>query len=95
VSRAFVLGWNLHNEQKRRFDDLAGTMTSVLQATRGARRAEVPAEAVVALADRAAALLKRLVARASAVTNIDDADSGALTSPQTVVDGPMKGLDRY
>jgi len=38
------------------FDNFTGTMTAVLKATSGARRAEIPAE-TAALADRAAALL--------------------------------------
>ena len=77
------------------FDNFTGTITAVLKATSGARRAEIPAETVVALADRAAALLKRKAAPASAVINSDDANSGALPSPQAVVDGLMKRLDRY
>jgi len=76
------------------FDNFTGTITAVLKATSGARRAEIPAE-TGALADRAAALLKRKAAPASAVINSDDANSGALPSPQAVVDGLMKRLDRY
>ena len=76
------------------FDNFTGTMTAVLKATSGARRAEIPAE-TAALADRAAALLKRKAAPASAVINSDDANSGALPLAAGVVDGLMKRLDRY
>jgi len=58
------------------FDNFTGTMTAVLKATSEARRAEIPAE-TGARADRAAALLKRKAAPASAVINSDDANSGA------------------
>jgi len=69
-------------------------MTAVLKATSEARRAEIPAE-TGALADRAAALLKRKAAPASSVINSDDANSGAHPRRRRVVDGLMKRLDRY
>jgi hypothetical protein len=74
-------------------DTLAGTMTAVLEATRAAMSADMPTDATVALAERAAALLRPLVARAGAVIN-GEADSGAPASPQAVVDSVMKRLDR-
>jgi hypothetical protein len=70
-------------------DTLAGTMTAVLEATRAAMRADMPPEAAAALADRAAAWLKPLVARAGAVIN-GDADASLPNVPQAVVDGLMK-----
>ena len=72
-------------------DILAGTMTAVLEATRAAMSAEIPPDAAVALAERAAALLRPLVARAGAVINgNDDADGSDPMTPQAVVDGLMK-----
>ena len=50
-------------------DTLAGTMTAVLEATRAAMSADLPPESRGALAERAAAWLKPLVARAGAVIN--------------------------
>ena len=50
-------------------DTLAGTMTAVLEATRAAMSADLPPASRGALADRAAAWLKPLVARAGAVIN--------------------------
>ncbi len=72
-------------------DTLAGTMTAVLEATRAAMSSDVPPETAVVLADRAATLLKPLVARAGAVINGEDtADTGEPATPQAVVDGLMK-----
>ena len=72
-------------------DTLASTMTAVLEATRAAMRSDLPPESAVALADRAAALLRPLVARAGAVINGDaDADTGHPMAPQAVVDRLMK-----
>jgi hypothetical protein len=66
-------------------------MTAVLATTRAAMSADMPHDAAAALADRAAALLKPLVARAGAVINGEDnVDSGAQVSPQAAVDRLMK-----
>lgn len=70
-------------------DTLAGTMTAVLEATRTALRADMPPAAAGVLADRAAAWLKPLVARAGAVIN-GEPDASLPNAPQTVVDGLMK-----
>ena len=70
-------------------DTLAGTMTAVLEATRATMSADMPPEAAGALADRAAAWLRPLVARAGAVIN-GDADANLPDAPQAVVDGLMK-----
>jgi hypothetical protein len=72
-------------------DALASTMTAVLEATRAAMNSAVPPQSAVALADRAAALLRPLVARAGAVIN-GEATSGAgePVTPQAMVDGLMK-----
>ena len=72
-------------------DTLAVTMTAVLEATRAALRTEMPPEVAGVLADRAAAWLKPLVARAGAVIN-GETDAGLTqpVSPQAVVDGLMK-----
>ncbi len=70
-------------------DTLAGTMTAVLETTRAAMSAGMPPETAAALADRATAWLKPLVARAGAVIN-GDADASLPGSPQAVVDGLMK-----
>lgn len=76
-------------------DTLAGTMTAVLEATRAAMRSDMPPAAAATLADRAAAWLKPLVARAGAVIN-GDTDAGLgqplgqPVTPQAVVDGLMK-----
>jgi hypothetical protein len=74
-------------------DTLAGTMNAVLEATHAAMSADLPTEGTTALAERAAALLRPLVARAGAVIN-GEADSGASASPQAVVDSLMMRLDR-
>ena len=72
-------------------DTLAGTMTAVLAATRAAMSANMPPETAAALADRAAALLKPLVARAGAVINGGAMiNSGDPQAPQAVVDALMK-----
>jgi hypothetical protein len=70
-------------------DTLAGTMTAVLEATCAAMSAGMQPEAASELADRAAAWLKPLVARAGAVIN-GDADASLPDAPQAVVDGLMK-----
>ena len=72
-------------------DTLAGTMIAVLEATRAAMHADLPQPAAVALADRAAALLRPLVARAGAVINGEDsAEPGEPAPPQAMVDRLMK-----
>jgi hypothetical protein len=70
-------------------DTLAGTMTAVLEATRAALRSDMPPETAGALGDRAAVLLRPLVARAGAVIN-GDSDASLPDAPQAVVDGLMK-----
>jgi len=70
-------------------DTLAGTMTAVLEATRAAMSADMPPESAAVLADRAAAWLKPLVARAGAVIN-GNAGDGLSNAPQAVVDRLMK-----
>ena len=72
-------------------DTLAGTMTAVLEATRAAMSSDIAPESAVALAERAAALLRPLVARAGAVINGEDtAYAGEPVTPQAVVDRLMK-----
>jgi hypothetical protein len=71
-------------------DSLAGAMTTVLATTRAAMSADMPQDAAAALANRAAALLKPLVARAGAVINGEDADGGDQVTPQAAVDRLMK-----
>jgi hypothetical protein len=70
-------------------DNLASTMTTVIEATRATMTPDLAPDAAGALADRAAAWLKTLVARAGAIINggIDTAEADA---PQTVVDGLMR-----
>jgi hypothetical protein len=72
-------------------DTLAGTMTAVLEATRAAMRSGMPAGAAAMLAERAAAWLRPLVARAGAVINGEEgAEAGRPVVPQAVVDALMK-----
>jgi hypothetical protein len=70
-------------------DALAGTMTAVLEATRAAMSGDIASDAASLLAERAAAWLKPLVARAGAVIN-GDSDPGPNNAPQAMVDGLMK-----
>lgn len=73
-------------------DNLAGTMTAVLEAARAAMSADEPPQSMAAVADRAAALLRPLVARAGAVINGDDTGvAGEPMTPQAMVDRLMKG----
>lgn len=72
-------------------DTLAGTMTAVLEATHAALKSDMPPEAAGVLADRAAALLRPLVARTGAVIN-GDADAGLPETPQSAVDALMKKI---
>lgn len=71
-------------------DALAGTMTAVLEATRQAMTADMPSHTAWTLAERAAASLKPLVARAGAVIN-GVAGQGQPPSPQALVDALMRG----
>jgi hypothetical protein len=72
-------------------DTLAGTMTAVLEATRAAMSADMPQDTAATLAERAAAWLRPLVARAGAVINGEpDTDPDQSVTPQAVVDGLMK-----
>ncbi len=72
-------------------DTLAGTMTAVLEATRAAMGSAIAPQTAVALAERAAALLRPLVARAGAVINGEEnAGAGEPVTPQAVVDRLMK-----
>jgi hypothetical protein len=72
-------------------DTLAGTMTTVLEATGAAMNSDIASESAVALAERAAALLRPLIARARAVINGEHAaDAGELLTPQAAVDRLMK-----
>lgn len=70
-------------------DTLAGTMTAVLEATRATMSSDMPPQSAIALAERAAALLRPLVARAGAVINGEDTDAGEPMAPQAVVDRLM------
>jgi len=72
-------------------DTLAGTMTAVLEATRAAMSTDMRPDAAGVLADRAAAWLRPLLARAGAVINGEiDTEAGQPVAPQAVVDGLMK-----
>jgi hypothetical protein len=72
-------------------DTLAGTMSAVLEATRTAMSADIPQASAIALAERAATLLRPLIAHAGAVINGEaDAGGGEAATPQAVVDGLMK-----
>lgn len=70
-------------------DALAGTISAVLEATRAAMNSNMPPDIAGALAGRAAASLKPLIARAGAVIN-GDIESSLPSAPQAVVDGLMK-----
>jgi hypothetical protein len=70
-------------------DALAGTMTAVLEATRTALAAELPAPAAATLAEGVAARLRPLIVRAGAVIN-GDPDTGDPPAPQAIVDTLMK-----
>ena len=72
-------------------DTLAGAMTAVLEATRATMSADLPPEAIARLADRAANLLRPLVARAGTVINGEDsADVHDPMAPQAAVDALMR-----
>jgi hypothetical protein len=72
-------------------DMLAGTMTAVLEATRGAMRSGLPEPAAQRLAQTTVAALKPLIARAGAVINGDaEALAGDAVAPQVAVDRLLK-----
>jgi hypothetical protein len=82
---------NADADVRRCLDTLASTMTAVLAAACAAMKADMPPDAAGALAERAAALLKPLVARAGAVINGEDADdTGGRVASQVAVDALMK-----
>jgi hypothetical protein len=70
-------------------DMLADAMTDVLQATSKAFATGLPPRAATQLADRTAAWLRPLVARAAAVIN-GETDEEAASSPQAAIDRLMK-----
>lgn len=72
-------------------DSLAATMTTVIESTRATMTADVSPEAAGALAERAAAWLKTLVARAGAVIN-GEVDVGQPGAPQAMVDRLMSRI---
>jgi len=74
---------------RRSMDALASRMNAVLEATRVAISANLPPEQTAALAERAVACLRPLVARAGAVIN-GETDGTFVAAPQAVVDGLMK-----
>ncbi len=76
-------------ELRGSLDALANTMTAVLEATRAAMGPGMPPQAAGALAERAAASLRLLVARAGALINGEESASHP-AAPQSVVDGLMK-----
>jgi hypothetical protein len=70
-------------------DTLADAMSDVLQATHKAFAAGLPPRSAVQLAERTAAWLRPLVARAAAIINGEADDEAALT-PQAAIDRLMK-----
>lgn len=70
-------------------DNLASTMTTVIEATRATMAADLPVQAAGALAVRAAAWLKPLVARAGAVIN-GEIDVREIDAPQAAADRLMR-----
>jgi hypothetical protein len=70
-------------------DTLADTMTSMIVATRATMTSDLSQEATALLAERAAAWLKLLVARAGAVIN-GNVDANASVAPQAMVDELME-----
>lgn len=78
-------------DRRNSLDALAATMTAMLEATHAALTAGLPPEAGGLIAEAAAAWLKPVVARAGAVINGEsDANAGAPSAPQVVIDGLMK-----
>jgi hypothetical protein len=74
---------------RQHLDTLADAMTDVLQATRKALAAGLPPRAAVQLAERTAAWLRPLIARAAAVINGETGGDDAL-APQAAIDRLMK-----
>jgi hypothetical protein len=74
---------------RERLERIANAMTSVLQATRAAMAANMPAEAARNLAGWSALWLKPLVAQAGAVIN-GGHDAVAPSMPQVAVDALLK-----
>ena len=70
-------------------DGLAATMTTVIEATRATMTDGLPPQAAGRLAERAAAWLKTLVARAGAVIN-GEVDVAQPDAPQAMVDRLMR-----
>lgn len=70
-------------------DNLAGTMTTLIEATRMKLSAELPARATGDIAARAANWLKQLVARAGAVIN-GEIDLREIDAPQATADRLMR-----
>ena len=70
-------------------DNLASTMTTVIEITRATLTADLPAQATSQLAGRAADWLKQLVARAGAVIN-GEIDMREIDAPQATADRLMR-----
>lgn len=70
-------------------DNLASSMTKVIESTRSTMTPDLPEQAAADLAARAAVWLKQLVARAGAVIN-GEIDIGALDAPQAAADRLMQ-----
>jgi hypothetical protein len=76
-----------HPAVRQSLETLADTMTAVLLAIRGALTGDLPPHVAASLAQRAAAWLKPLVARAGAVIN------GEATSERVAVPSPQAAID--
>lgn len=76
-------------DARESLDALAGTMTAVLEAVRGAMVSTMPQELAGVLATRAAASLRPLVSRAGAVIN-GVGGGWAPAGPQSAVDTLLK-----
>jgi hypothetical protein len=70
-------------------DNLASTMTTVIEVTRAKLTDDQPAQAAGDIAGRAAAWLKQLVARAGAVIN-GKIDMDSIDAPQAIADRLMQ-----
>jgi hypothetical protein len=75
---------------RERLERLTDGMVAVLTATREALQSPLPWDAQIILAERAAAWLKPLVARAGAVINGLDKAATASIDPQQAVDALMR-----
>src|SRR6266508_2659633 len=78
------------HDVRERLERLTDGMIAVLMATREALQSPLPRDAQVTLAERAAAWLKPLVARAGAVINGFDNAGTASIDPQQAVDALMQ-----